>query len=78
MFEVSKYFFDVLSGEGTAHTEFHGQDFAYLDGAKTHAATIGRQLAQGGSHYVGCSACIADEQRKECGLCRWVLRTVSA
>jgi hypothetical protein len=66
MSKVSKYFFDIVSGEGTAHRDVHGQDFASLEGAKTHAARIARELAQDGSQLVGCSVCIVDEQKKEC------------
>jgi hypothetical protein len=73
---MSRYFFDVVCGEGTAYRDLHGQDFANLEGAKAHAARIARELAQDGSQYVGCSVCIADEQRKECGVIR--TGTVSA
>jgi hypothetical protein len=65
MSEMSLYFFDVVCGEGTAHRDVHGQEFANLEGAKAHAATIARELAQDCSRYVGYSVCIADEQRKE-------------
>jgi hypothetical protein len=61
--EMCRYFLDVVRGESTAH----GQDFANLEGAKAHVATIARQLAQDCSHYGGYSVCIVDEQRKEWG-----------
>ena len=64
MSEGSKYLFDGVC-EGTAYGDVHGQDYANLDGAKFHAATIARELAEHGSHYVGFSVCIADQQRKE-------------
>jgi hypothetical protein len=64
---MSRYFFDVVNGEGPVYRDVHGQDFANLKGAKAHAARVARELAQDGSQYVGCSVCIADEQKKECG-----------